>query len=423
MLLMMQTLRRQTAAQHHQLHALPFFAALDSNELALASYVGQLRAMAIVHAAMERALAGLRAESVVSVWREPMKRLPELLEDLDSFKGQSASAAPAATKAALEWADAIRIASVEDPVRLLGHFYVLEGATLGAMTLRTRVARAFHLVAARGLRYLSHNEGREQLCFNDFGARMDALPLDEAAQERVVAAAQECFEYLLRIFHALHPANPKTLVPQATSLNPEAGSHAIPTDPREIDAAVRAGEKCLARIPYFAARYGERGRRFTSSDSAWLATLSELDEPRAIAQVFWLGRVLAARGMPRLTLEIHLELLFRELVGAVPEKRHHYDKLLHAARALRAARCRVIDDARFESLAGEFETTVGAAAALRGIGMLLVAAVSDAADGVPNAVESLAGWLTEPTRFPPRWIEAVRSTLDRVRGEVNRGAR
>jgi hypothetical protein len=347
-----------------------------------------------------------------------MKRLPEILEDLANLPGHLPDVL-LATRAALEWADAIRLASVEGPVCLLGHLYVLEGATLGAMTLRTQVARNFDLVRPRGLRYLSHNDGEEQRCFSDFRARMDAAPLDEAAQRRVVSAARDCFDYLSRIFRALHPVYPDMLAPQATSLNPEAGSHRIPTDRREIDAAIRAGDKSLQRVPYLEARYGDRGRRFTSSDSAWLVTLSELDEPTAIAQVFWLGRVLAVRGMPRLILELHLEMLFKEVAGAVPEKRHQYEKLLHAARALRDARCRRMDEQRFDSLATEFETRAGAAAPLRGVGELLVAAVADAADGVPKAVESLEGWLTDPTRFPPQWIEAVRSALDEARRSVN----
>ena len=164
--------------------------------------------------------------------------------------------------------------------------------------------------------------------------RLEAVTTDEATTARVVAAAGDSFEYLLRIFGALCPLEEGTLKPLATSLNPEAGAHPVPTDLREIEAAVHAGEKCLQKIPYFEARYGERGRRFTSSDSAWLVTLSDLDDAQAIEQVFWLGRVLAARGMPRLTLQIHLELLFEELVNAVPARRERYATLQRAAGAL-----------------------------------------------------------------------------------------
>jgi len=146
--------------------------------------------------------------------------------------------------------------------------------------------------------------------------------------------------------------------------------------------------------------------------------LSELGESEARAQVFWLGRILAARGMPRITLQAHLELLFDELAASRPEKRHRYEKLLRAAPSLRDARRRVIDDARFESLALEFETRAGAAAPLRGIGVLLVAAVADAVDGVPKAVESLERWLTDPNRFSPRWTETVRSMLEKIRSEL-----
>jgi len=251
--------------------------------------------------------------------------------------------------------------------------------------------------------------------------RLEAVTTDEATTARVVAAAGDSFEYLLRIFGALCPLEEGTLKPLATSLNPEAGAHPVPTDLREIEAAVHAGEKCLQKIPYFEARYGERGRRFTSSDSAWLVTLSDLEDAQAIEQVFWLGRVLTARGMPRLTLQVHLELLFEELVNAIPARRERFETLQRAAGALHEARRRRIDDAIFDSLSAEFEARVGPGATLHGAGALLVAAVADEADGVPNAVASLEDWMTDATRFAPPWIEAVRATLTNGRDEVHRG--
>jgi hypothetical protein len=64
---MTETLRTQTADLHLRLHELPFFAAMESSELSLVSYVGQLRAMAVVHAAMERSIAAVRVPAVSAV--------------------------------------------------------------------------------------------------------------------------------------------------------------------------------------------------------------------------------------------------------------------------------------------------------------------------------------------------------------------
>src|SRR4051812_16513914 len=104
--------------------------------------------------------------------------------------------------------------------------------------------------------------------------------------------------------------------PAVAALNPEAGNHAVTTDPRELGAAIRVGERTRERFVYYERRYGERGRRFTHSDSAWIVTLA--GNPPAVVerQLRWLGSLLAARGMPRWLLEVHLEGLHAQLVTA-----------------------------------------------------------------------------------------------------------
>ena len=86
---------------------------------------------------------------------------------------------------------------------------------------------------------------------------------------------------------------------EAAALNPEAGNHVITSDPRELAAARRAAQRTWAHFPYYARRYGVRGRNFALSDSGWLATLCDLPPSTAVEQVKWLGVVLSSRGMPR----------------------------------------------------------------------------------------------------------------------------
>ncbi len=134
-------------------------------------------------------------------------------------------------------------------------------------------------------------------------------------------------------------------------------------------------------------------------------------------QVAWLGSVLAARGMPRLLLQRHLETLARTLTLEVPSRAAHYGKLAAAARGIAEARHAAIPEDRAASLAAAFETSLGSLPAreLAGAGALLVAAVQDERAGIVGAVESLERWLVDASRFSEAWIASVRGTLAAAR--------
>lgn len=219
-------------------------------------------------------------------------------------------------------------------------------------------------------------------------------------------------------------------------LNPSAGDVPLPNDPREIDAALRAGRVSWRLFPYYRWRYGDRGAAFTRSDSAWLVTLCEHSPDHVQEQIAWLGSVLSNRGMPQWLLELHLKILYRQLARAVPENERSYEKLLAASFALRTERRQRISEARFEGLSRQFAARVGAPAHpwMLGAGRLLVAATADEKGGMPHAVARLESWLTEPARFeearasfsgslgqvsnevsPDRWAEAVREIIDEAR--------
>lgn len=205
------------------------------------------------------------------------------------------------------------------------------------------------------------------------------------------------------------------------ALNSDAGSHAITTDPRELRAALRAGERTWRRFPYYEHRYGERGRRFTSSDSAWIVTLTELPLAVAETRLRWLGRVLAARGMPRWLLETHLGTLYSELVAEGPEKHEAYAILRQIADRFSDERHRHLDEATFTRLAAEFDRRAGPpwAARLPEMGALLAAAVVDERAGIERAVTSVLEWVGDPQRFPDVWCDAVAWTVDEARKAVS----
>lgn len=203
----------------------------------------------------------------------------------------------------------------------------------------------------------------------------------------------------------------------AESINPYAGSHPISADALEVQAAWAAAEASLREFPYFLERYGERSRLFGASDGGWLATLQDRTSDEVEKEVLWLGTVLASRGMPRLLLERHLELLHAELTGAAPGRAEAYASLLHGARVLRERRRLHLSDDAMAELEARFEERAGRATTERlpRMGRILVAAVADEADGLANAVRAVLDWAHDPASFPDEWLVAVESTVREAR--------
>ena len=200
-------------------------------------------------------------------------------------------------------------------------------------------------------------------------------------------------------------------------LNPEAGMTPMPSDPREVEAALRAGRLSLRMTPYYGFRYGERGVRFTRSDSAFLATLPEHPEATIKRQVEWLAGVLSNRGMPSLLLEQHLRVLARTLTRAVPEKRDFYRALFVASEGLRARRTALLPEGVGRPIGETFPEAAGLpyTRLARGTGHLLVAAVADERAGMPNAVPSVEAFFLDATVFPARFVRAAREAIERAR--------
>jgi len=412
-----ESLKAETFSAHARLQTAPFFAALAACQLPLESYVGQLRALAIIHGVLEQALADGPDERVASVWTSDMGKLSLLRQDLWYFEPRVVADLKDAADAALRTAEQLRLLSVTQPLALLGSVYVLEGSTLGAGVVRPMVARALLLTDDGGLAYLRNYGDGVYDHWRQFQQRMNALSLTPEEQGQIIQAANDCFQALEDIVRALYPFTAESKTFLASTINPEAGRHAVPADPLEVAAAIRAGDICWDRFPYFEQRYGERGRRFARSDAAWQATLCHYAPAQINQQVRWLGRVLAGRGMPTMLLQDQLEILVQELSAAIPEKTSDYEKLLPAAAQLHAVRRTHVSDEHLQAIADEFDRAVGPewSARLPHVGALLGCAVADELAGSELAVESLRVWLTDATRFPASWIAAVTETVSRAR--------
>ena len=204
-LTLMEELKAATQPAHRRLETAPFFSALAACQLPLESYVGQLRALAVIHSVLEQALASCADPRIGSVWNCEMRKLPLLQNDLRFFEPRTVADVKEGVDATLKAVEQLRLLSVERPLELLACVYVLEGSTLGATVLRPLIARAFLLSGEEGLAYL-HNYGTEvQARWAQFQQRMNQLSLSAEERGQIVKAAVAFFQQLDSVFRALYP--------------------------------------------------------------------------------------------------------------------------------------------------------------------------------------------------------------------------
>jgi len=418
----MALLKAETAAYHAKLESLPYFGELIAHRLPLECYVNQLRALSVIHSVLEKQLAAASAnEQIVRVWEDGLRKLPLLMEDLDFFAPRVSSDNTPTIEVALSIAAKIRMRGVELPLSLLGYLYVMEGSTLGNQMHQPDITKSYHLAGVDGSRYYSSYKNSVKTRWQQFTGKMNEALNDPTLYGSVVEAAHETFVGLESLYNALFPIKKSGSTFHVVRINSEAGSHPIPTDKREIQAALNASNRCWDKYPYYEKRYEKRGKRFSDSDTCWLATLTALDQIDVQKQVDWLCRVLATRGMPSLMMETLLHYLSLELTAAVPEKKALYDKLLRSSEKLKEKRLRHIEEKVFNNLAEEFEQSVAKdmRKSFKNTGFLLVSAVIDEKNGISGALSGLRKWLVDVDRFPIVWIAAVEQTINKTKSIVS----
>ncbi|OJT23724.1 hypothetical protein BO221_17230 [Archangium sp. Cb G35] len=379
-------LRNESQAHHACVESLPCFRALANRTLPPGSQRALHQALALLHEALTQALAATSHPALMALGAEAPPVHPLLDAGLVSSAPQDRLESPVVI-GAIALGERMRSAAHREPLSLLGYHYALRLALLPLPGTSP---------------------------WSDFAQWLEGRALDAAEEEGVLRTVGESFTLVRNLLDALHPPREH---PPAWWLNRDAGSHPITTDLDELRAALRAAEASWEEFPYYAWRYGEHGRQFSWSDSAWLVTLGGQGEAQVWKHISWLGGLLANRGMPRLMLERHLRVLSRELVHAKPMHRRAYDVLSRVAERMAGERRRILGDDELRMFGEDFDARVGPewSQRLRGAGELLAAAVADEYGGIAQAVPSLASWMREPSRFPAPWIRAVERTLLQAR--------
>jgi heme oxygenase len=414
------TLKSRTAALHQQLDSLPFFGALEAGTLPTHAVVSFFRCLAIVHAVVENQLsAQVPGGSALEKLRSVVPtRTAQLTADLETLGASTLPSNTAAMRAALDCAADI-LAHAANPASLAGALYVLEGSQNGGVLLKKHYARCLQVREA-DLSYFESAAAAAASRWACFVEGLNELDFQEAEVREAADSALRCFRGFDAIVRALHPCTEADYAHHVAAVNFEAGSHAMPQDPREIALALTAGRAAWKAYPYLELRFGERGKRFTSSDSCWLVALTRMPVATATGSLEWLRSVLATRGLPTVILEEHLRAILLAFKSDFPdwsERSARYEPFF----LKRAAERRCFGtEAVLSILIDEFDRNFRGYAGFQveSAAKLLTSAWVDENSGIPGALAATREWFTCDARFATPWIENVTAllvALDRIR--------
>ncbi|MEI7769902.1 MAG: biliverdin-producing heme oxygenase [Chloroflexales bacterium] len=412
-----ETLQAATYDQNVRIGELPFFEAVNARQLSTVSYVTLLRSLATIYDAFEQVVVQTTDYALRTIWGRDLHKQLLLQQDIATLAGTQIPAVPAAALGAEVLAEHIRLRATLDPRSLLGSAYALATWNMGGAALCEKVTHALRLTGPSGVGYLASFDSWGQAHWPQFADSLNVIPLEPDAYKQVVLAARETLDGIEQLIFLLHPLNENPTGELVTLLNPLAGNHPITGDIDEIKAMMRAYERISRQFPYIDFRYGTRGRKFCWSDAGWLLSLTSESQDSVNHQIQWLTRLLSMRGMPQWHMECYLQMLYEELVHALPARRERYATLVGAVQLLAHERRTSISDEALVALDSAFYAHVGTEwrAWMPNCGGLLASAVADEHAGIAHALTGIEKWMIDPARFPEAWIAAVRDVVSRAR--------
>lgn len=332
-------LKQKTWFLHEQLEKSEYGRRLASARPDRLRLINHLKAASIYIACLERNLDRATHPVLTDLRQDYQVKLPVLLKDIRALSDPNEPECylPVIQRA-LEAADQVLMAGHSRPLELLGHFYVLEGSFIGAAHFAEQLIQEKYPTpppegALNFFQIYKQEADGPGTGLRRLKAHINNLT-NSREQAAVLRGARLGYRFWQEIFRELENWNPERLGRHITAINPEAGNHELPLDPRVLEIALNVGEQCWNKFPVLKRKFGERGRRFTLSDSCWLVTLADFPEQVARDQVLWLARMLDPRGVPPYMIQYHLRKLGRELARGLPEKAGHYRKLTRLAREL-----------------------------------------------------------------------------------------
>jgi len=398
------------------LEDLPFFRALHDGTLSKLAIVSFLRSISILHAILDRSLSQTSDPKFSEVLKQAKPKLPFLISDLKALSAESFPSIAPAIQCALQFGDEI-LQRADKPLFLVGILYVFEGSQNGAAVLKHAYARCLK-ISPDALSFFGCYGSANTNNWKTFIRCLNALPIPDEEVNQVADAAKASYAWIEKICTVLCPYSARDLMHHVAEINFEAGNHIMPQNPVEIELALRAGKKAWDKHPYLDYRFGERGKRFTSSDSCWLVALTHMPVETATANLKWLRKVLAVRGLPTVILEGHLrdisQALKLDCMGRIGEQ----DRFEEFLSSLDAERNTVANGQAYSTLVARFEQRFWFSSGFKvnSASQLIASAWVDERVGISGALAATQVWFVDPGRFSLDWIANVNELVASLEG-------
>lgn len=196
-------LREGTKTSHRLAETTPFIREFFAGRLSRAAYTTFLVQLRQVYAALETHLEEHRAHPVLAPMYLPvLHRVAAIDQDLAFYDPAGAWTTQPPLPATERYVQRLGEVADHRPVDLIAHHYTRYlGDLSGGQALKRIVAKMFPNDAGAGLAFYEFPAIADHGQFKDeYRARLDALPLDEAAGQALVDEANRAFELNRGVF-------------------------------------------------------------------------------------------------------------------------------------------------------------------------------------------------------------------------------
>ena len=188
----MDRLRTETRDLHERVEKQEFQRRMVSGGLTRDDYAAWLGQMLLIHEALEGPLAArMGADPRFSAVTRRQLQAPHLVADLAALGVDPTDLRPLPATARLT--ERIAADAEREPLRLLGHHYVLEGSNNGNRFISRKLLPSLGLSRDHGGRYLEPYGDEQPAVWRTFKADMSAIDFSPAEIDGLVDAAREMF--------------------------------------------------------------------------------------------------------------------------------------------------------------------------------------------------------------------------------------
>ncbi|MFO7628123.1 MAG: heme oxygenase (biliverdin-producing) [Prochlorococcaceae cyanobacterium] len=199
-------LREGTKKAHTMAENTGFVSCFLKGVVDKASYRTLVADLYFVYAAMEEEFGKLKGHPVLGPVGFPeLNRCESLEQDLAFYFGADWRSAVKATPGAQQYVERLHQVARECPELLVGHHYTRYiGDLSGGQILKNIAQKAMNLGEHDGLRFYEFDAIPDEKGFKaNYRATLDALPIDQAMADRIVAEANHAFHLNMVMFQEL----------------------------------------------------------------------------------------------------------------------------------------------------------------------------------------------------------------------------